>query len=97
MRLDVLVHSGTDAGEAVRPEELDPPPRCVVTTLGGEGGRWDGEDGSGSWEAQELPGPRVDAYGAGDSFAAGLTTGLAAGLPMQAGGASWARAAAPRT
>ena len=83
VRLDVLVHSGTDAGEAVQPEELDPPPRCVITTLGGKGGRWDGEDGSGSWAAQELPGPRVDAYGAGDSFAAGLTTGLAAGLPMQ--------------
>jgi ribokinase len=83
VRLDVLVHSGTDAGEAVRAEELDPPPRCVITTLGGKGGRWDGEDGSGSWKAGELPGPRVDAYGAGDSFAAGLTTGLAAGLPMQ--------------
>ena len=84
VRIDVLVHSGTDAGEAVRPEELDPPPRCVVTTLGGDGGRWDGEDGSGTWAGQPLPGPRVDAYGAGDSFAAGLTTGLAGGLPMQA-------------
>ena len=27
-----------------------------------------------------LPGPIVDAYGAGDSFAAGLTYGLAAGM-----------------
>jgi ribokinase len=83
VRLDVLVHSGTDPGEAVQPEDLDPPPRCVVTTLGGKGGRWDGEGGSGTWKVQPLPGPRVDAYGAGDSFAAGLTTGLAAGMPMQ--------------
>ena len=57
-------------------------PRTVVTTLGGDGGRWDGEAGSGTWEPQALPGPRVDAYGAGDSFAAGLTTGLAAGLDI---------------
>ena len=27
VRLDVLVHSGNDPGEAVQPEELDPPPR----------------------------------------------------------------------
>jgi len=80
--VDVLVHSGTDPGEELDPAELDPPPRTVVTTLGSKGGRWDGEAGSGSWESEPLPGPRVDSYGAGDSFAAGLTTGLAAGLPM---------------
>jgi ribokinase len=82
--VDVLVHSGHDAGEELDPAELDPPPRAVVTTLGAAGGRWDGEAGSGTWEAQPLPGPLVDEYGAGDSFAAGLTTGLAAGLPIQA-------------
>ena len=49
---------------------------------GGDGGRGDGEAGSGTWEPQPLPGPRADAYGAGDSFAAGLTTGLAAGLDI---------------
>jgi ribokinase len=82
VRLDVLVRSGSDAGENVDPATLDPPPRIVVTTLGGKGGRWDGEAGSGTWEPQPLPGPRVDAYGAGDSFAAALTTGLAAGLDI---------------
>jgi ribokinase len=81
--VDVIVHSGADAGEEVDPAELDPAPRTVVTTLGALGGRWDGEAGSGTWKAQPLPGPRVDDYGAGDSFAAGLTTGLAAGMPMQ--------------
>jgi ribokinase len=81
--VDVLVHSGKDADEELDPGELDPVPRTVVTTLGAKGGRWEGESGSGTWEAQPLPGPRADEYGAGDSFAAGLTTGLAAGMPMQ--------------
>jgi ribokinase len=80
--VDVLVHSGKDTGEELDPAELDPPPRTVVTTLGSKGGRWDGDAGSGTWRARPLPGPRADEYGAGDSFAAGLTTGLAAGLPI---------------
>jgi ribokinase len=83
LAVDVLVHSGTDPGEELDPDELDPPPETVVTTLGARGGRWKGKAGSGSWEAQPLPGPRVDAYGAGDSFAAGITTGLAAGMSMR--------------
>jgi ribokinase len=81
--VDVIVHSGRDVGEEIDPAELDPPPRTVVTTLGAKGGRWDGEAGSGSWEPLPLPGPLVDAYGAGDSFAAGITTGLAAGMSMR--------------
>jgi ribokinase len=82
--VDVLVRSGNDEDEQLDPAELDPPPRTIVTTLGGKGGRWEGELGSGSWEPEALPGEREDAYGAGDSFAAGLTTGLAAGMPISA-------------
>jgi ribokinase len=82
--IDVLVHSGRDAGEALDPAALDPPPRTVVTTLGARGGRWSGALGEGKWAVQPLSGPKVDEYGAGDSFAAGLTTGLAAGLPIDA-------------
>src|SRR5215218_7715708 len=81
--VDVIVHSGADKGEEVDPAELDPAPRTIVTTLGAKGGRWNGAAGSGTWKAHPLPGPRVDEYGAGDSFAAGLTTGLAAGMSMQ--------------
>jgi len=81
--VDVLVHSGSDAGEKVDVDALDPAPRTVVTTMGSHGGRWEGEAGNGTWESEPLPGPRVDAYGAGDSFAAGLTTGLAAGMPIE--------------
>jgi ribokinase len=78
--VDVLVHSGRDPGEL--PDELEPPPHTIVTTLGARGGHWEGAAGSGEWQAQPLPGPVVDEYGAGDSFAAGLTTGLAAGMPI---------------
>jgi len=78
VQLDALVHSGTDKGERLE-EELDPAPKLVVTTLGARGGSWEaGEGRTGTWEAAKLEGPRVNAYGAGDSFAAGLTYGLAA-------------------
>ena len=65
---------------------LDPAPDIVVSTAGKEGGEWVGEDRtSGRWQAAQLPGPPQDAYGAGDSFAAGLTYGLAAGMAIDAG------------
>jgi ribokinase len=83
VQLDVLVASGSDAGEAV--EAFDPPPRHVVLTAGAAGGSWSGLDGtSGTWGAAALPAPPVDAYGCGDSFAAGLTFGLGTGLALPA-------------
>jgi ribokinase len=52
----------------------------VVRTAGSAGGAFETADGRrGSWEATPLPGPPRDAYGCGDSFAAGLTYGLGAG------------------
>ena len=45
------------------------------------GGEWVGKDHKRNhWKAAELPGPRRDAYGAGDSFAAGLTYALGADM-----------------
>src|SRR5439155_4555681 len=73
-RLDVLVGSGEDASERFEPGELDPSPRTVVTTSGALGG-WIRPGGP--FRAAPLPGPIEDAYGCGDSFAAGLTFGLA--------------------
>jgi ribokinase len=81
VRLDVLVRSATDPGEAYEPGMLDPAPRWVVSTRGELGGSWTGET-SGSWEATALPGPSVDAYGCGDSFAAALAYGLGAGMEL---------------
>ncbi len=81
--VDALVHSASDAGERYRPGELVPPPRMVISTEGARGGTWSLATGeSGRYPAVPLSGPIVDTYGAGDSFAAGLTFGLGEGLPL---------------
>jgi ribokinase len=80
VQLDVLVASGNDRGERYVLGEIEPVPRLVVRTAGGEGGTLLTPDGTTSrWAAPPLPGPVVDAYGAGDSFAAGVTFGLGDG------------------
>ena len=80
--VDVLVASAADEGERYAPGDLTPPPGLVARTAGTAGGSLETADGARStWAAAPLPGPPVDAYGAGDSFAAGLTYGLAVGRP----------------
>ena len=83
IKLDALVGSGSDPSERYRAGDLDPAPRYVVMTAGDRGGTIErlGEEGR-TFAAAELPGPVGDAYGAGDSFAAGLTYGLGAGMPI---------------
>jgi ribokinase len=82
---DVLVASGGDEKERAGLEALPAPRLATVLTDGSRGGRWERTDGtSGAWPAAALPGPPVDAYGCGDSFAAGLTYGLAAGMELPA-------------
>jgi ribokinase len=76
VELDVLVGSAEDEGEVYRSGDLDPPPRVVVTTSGGLGG-W--VQPGGPFRPAPVPGPIVDAYGCGDSFAAGLTFALGRG------------------
>ena len=83
VQLDALVASARDPGERYSPGDLEPPPLHVVRTAGAAGGEYESLDGdSGRWEAQPLPGPISDAYGCGDSFAAGLTFGLGSGLSI---------------
>jgi ribokinase len=88
VRLDAVVYSAEDAVERDALARVHPEADLVVATEGVRGGRFDshapgGE--TGRFEAAHPPGPVVDAYGSGDSFAAGLTYGLAAGLgPEQA-------------
>lgn len=85
IELDVLVASAADAGEAYRPGDIDPPPLAVARTEGAAGGSLVGADGATlRWQPARLPGPVVDAYGAGDCFAAGLTYGLGAGRSAKA-------------
>lgn len=76
VELDAVVGSGEDEGERFRAGELEPPPRLVVATAGPLGG-W--AQPGGPYRAVALPGTFVDTYGAGDSFAAGLTFALAQG------------------
>ena len=84
VELDALVSSGADRGERYEAGRLDPPPRAVVRTAGAAGGSWETASGNGAYEAVPLPGPVRDAYGCGDSFAAGLTYGLGASLALPA-------------
>ena len=81
VRLDALVHSADDDSERYAAGDLEPPPDLVVTTEGAEGGRYVSSAGEGRWEATPLPGPLVDSYGAGDSFAGALAYALGKGLP----------------
>ena len=82
VKLDALVASARDAGERFQEGALDPRPKLVVRTEGKAGGSLEAADGTTTrWVAAKLPGPPVDAYGAGDSFAAGLTFGLGEGRP----------------
>jgi ribokinase len=84
VQLDALVHSSVDEGERYSAGQLDPEPKLAVGTAGSEGGTWTAAEGrTGSFHAAELPGPVADAYGAGDSFAAGLTFALGSGLDVE--------------
>ena len=85
VRLDALVRSAADPAESYRDGDLLPRPTLVATTEGALGGHYrlaSGEEGR--WSAAPLPGAPRDAYGCGDSFAAGLTYALAAGLDAAA-------------
>jgi ribokinase len=83
VELDALLASGKDPGERYVPGEVEPPPRLVVRTAGASGGEYETRAGERRhWVATPLPGPVSDLYGAGDSFAAGVTYGLGAGMPI---------------
>ena len=55
---------------------MEPQTRLMVETEGSTGGRWWGAS-AGRWDPAPVPGPPRDDYGAGDSFAAGFTFGMA--------------------
>jgi ribokinase len=95
VELDALVLSGEDEIERREAERALDGARLVVRTAGAHGGGYhERTGGSGTWNAARLPGAPVDAYGCGDSFAAGLTYGLGAGLDVPAALALAARCGA---
>lgn len=77
--LDALVGSALDPAEALPQDGTKPPTRCIIATEAAAGSR---AMPGGLFEAPQLDGPLVDAYGAGDSFAAGLSTAMAAGWSL---------------
>lgn len=79
--IDALVYSGHDRDETAWASRLGAQARLLVETRGAEGGVWSGEE-AGAWRAVPPPRPPRDSYGCGDSFAAGLTFGLAQGLSV---------------
>jgi ribokinase len=84
IKLDVLVRSARDPGEAYAPGTLAPPPRLVVSTAGAAGATL--VEAGLERRVPAAPTPRhiVDTYGSGDSFAAALTFGLGSGLEVDA-------------
>jgi ribokinase len=95
VRLDAVVGSAADPAEAFDPDALAHPPALIVRTEGRRGGRYETAEGPpGRYEAVAPPGPVVDTYGAGDSFAAGLTFALAAGMDTRSALALAARCGA---
>jgi ribokinase len=78
--LDALVGSAQDERELFDPVELATPPPLAVLTEGAAGGRaWTPAGGWTRYEPTTAPAATRDTYGAGDSFAAGLTYALATG------------------
>lgn len=82
VRLDAAVGSATDPSERYLP--MVPTPELLVMTDGPRGGRYRTANGEGGvYEAAAPPGAVIDTYGAGDSFAAGLTYALASGADVE--------------
>jgi len=79
--LDALVLSDDDAIERRAADRARGEAELTVLTEGAHGGRYETRAGpSGTWASAPAPGPVVDSYGCGDSFAAGLTCALGSGL-----------------
>lgn len=77
--VDLLVGSALDPSEQVPAGALQHPVGLRIATRGAEGGEL---EPGGRFLAPQRHRPVVDTYGAGDSFAAGVTAGLAAGWSL---------------
>ncbi len=80
--IDALVYSAGDAGEREWAARVAHRVRLHVATEGARGGSWWGES-EGRWPPVPPPGEPRDAYGCGDSFAAGVTFALAGGSSIE--------------
>ena len=80
VQIDVLIGSGLDPAEVLPPGALQPEPRFQISTEGAAGGFI--RPGN-RYSASALPGPLIETYGCGDSFAAGVFAGVAAQWPLE--------------
>ena len=76
--VDATVFSAHDRDEQRWASDWEGHSTLMVATEGEAGGHWWGAS-TGRWAAVPPPGPIRDSYGCGDSFAAGVTFGLASG------------------
>jgi len=79
--LDAIILSADDSIERRELARAQGEAALVLMTEGERGGSYRGTNGeSGRWAPAPVPGPPLDTYGCGDSFAAGLAFGLGAGM-----------------
>lgn len=84
VRLDAIIGSAEDASEVYPPGALVPSPDLIVRTRGETGGSFETRNGhKGDYPPTKPPGRVIDRYGAGDSFAAGLTVALGARMRIK--------------
>lgn len=84
IQLDVLVASANDKGEVYERGDFDLEPRWVVRTDGARGGTLETAEGEvTTWTSNPPTTAKVDSYGAGDTFAGGITYGLGRGFPIE--------------
>jgi ribokinase len=77
VRLDALAGSAADPAEEYDPALLGAAPGLVVRTEGRDGGQYLQAGGAaGRYQAVAAPGPEMDSYGMGDTFAAALAYAL---------------------
>lgn len=91
--VDATVFSEHDTDERRWAADWEAHSALMVATDGAAGGRWWGAS-TGRWAPVPPPGPIRDSYGCGDSFAAGLTFGLASGGSIEEATAIGARCGA---
>ena len=76
IQLDALIGSGIDPDEKIPLNKFRPNTKLIILTKGAEGGSY--YPGR-SYKGIKLKSPVIDSYGCGDSFASGVTAGIAAG------------------
>ncbi len=79
VNIDVLISSALDPDEKAQTENLKIKPKLIIQTEGSKGGKL---FPGGQYRAIRPIAPVIDTYGCGDSFAAGVTAGMAADLEI---------------